>query len=85
MFITDMFVSQFSGNETTSTGYGSRIAWYAAVFYIYALPDMLNSKDKGKNIILTVLLGIYLIIYWYVFTVVLNYNDTVPYIFAGIN
>lgn len=85
MFITDMFVSQFSGNETTSTGYGSRIAWYAAVFYIYALPDMLNSKDKGKNIILTILLGIYLIIYWYVFTVVLNYNDTVPYIFAGIN
>lgn len=85
MFLTDIFVSQFSGNETTSTGYGSRIAWYAAVFYIYALPDMLNTKNKGKEIILTVLLVIYLIIYWYVFTVVLNYNATVPYIFAGIN
>lgn len=83
MFLTDIFVSLFSSNETTATGYSSRIAWYAAVFYIYALPDMLNFKNKSKDIILTILLVIYLIIYWYVFTVVLNYNATVPYVFRG--
>ena len=81
--ILDICLSQLSGNDSTTTVFGSRIAWYTSVFYIYIMSDMLNVKKNSKSVLLKVILVIYLCLYWYTFTVVLNYNETVPYIFNG--
>lgn len=81
--ILDICLSQLSGNDSTATVFGSRIAWYTSVFYIYIMSDMLNVKKSSKSVLLKVILIIYLCLYWYTFIVVLNYNETVPYIFNG--
>ena len=81
--VLDICLSQISGNDSTTTVFGSRIAWYTSVFYIYIMSDMLNVKKNSKSVLLKVILVIYLCLYWYTFTVVLNYNETVPYIFNG--
>ncbi|MYN52860.1 hypothetical protein GTK63_00695 [Lactobacillus crispatus] len=81
--VLDICLSQLSGNDSTTTVFGSRIAWYTSVFYIYIMSDMLNVKKNSKSVLLKVILVIYLCLYWYTFTVVLNYNETVPYIFNG--
>lgn len=82
IIIIDILLSQLSGIGTTSSEYGSRISWYTSVFYIYMVPDIIISDNKYKNIILVSLLILFLIIYWYIYIVILNYNATIPYIFA---
>lgn len=81
--VLDICLSQLSGNDSAATVFGSRIAWYTSVFYIYIMSDMLNVKKNSKSVLLKVILIIYLCLYWYTFIVVLNYNETVPYIFNG--
>ncbi len=81
--VLDICLSQLSGNDSAATVFGSRIAWYTSVFYIYIMADMLNAKKNNKSLLLKVILVVYLCFYWYMFIVVLNYNETVPYIFNG--
>ncbi len=83
MTVLDICLSQLSGNDSAATVFGSRISWYTSVFYIYSMSDMLEAKKDTKTLVSKILLILYLCIYWYVFTVVLNYNETVPYIFNG--
>lgn len=83
MTVLDICLSQLSGNDSAATVFGSRISWYTSVFYIYSMSDMLEVKKDTKTLVSKILLILYLCIYWYVFTVVLNYNETVPYIFNG--
>ena len=83
--IIDILLSQFSGQSSSASAsqYGARISWYTSVFYIYSIPSALMAdKNKNKRILLTIFLVLFLIAYWYIFTVVLNYNETFPYIFA---
>ena len=85
--LLDILLSQFSGQSSFATvsEYGARISWYTSAFYIYSVPNALNSdSNKNRKIILMLGLVIFLSIYWYYFTVILNYNDTFPYIFSDI-
>lgn len=85
--LLDILLSQFSGQSSSATvsEYGARISWYTSAFYIYSVPNALNSdSNKNRKIILMLGLVIFLSIYWYYFTVILNYNDTFPYIFSDI-
>ena len=84
--IIDILLSQFSGQSSSASAsqYGARISWYTSVFYIYSVPSALMAdKNKNKRILLTIFLVLFLIAYWYIFTVVLNYNETFPYVFAS--
>lgn len=84
--IIDILLSQFSGQSSSASAsqYGARISWYTSVFYIYSVSSALMAdKNKNKRILLTIFLVLFLIAYWYIFTVVLNYNETFPYVFAS--
>ena len=81
--ILDICLSQFSGNDSAATVFVSRISWYTSVFYIYIMADMLNARRNAKSLSLKISLILYLCIYWYIFTVILNYNETIPYVFNG--
>ena len=85
--LIDIFLSQFSGQQSaiaTVSDYGARISWYTSAFYIYSVPNALMSDtDRKRKSILVAGLVIFLIIYWYYFTVVLNYNETFPYVFSN--
>lgn len=81
--VLDICLSQLSGHDSAATEFGSRIALYTSAFYIYIMADMLNAKKNSKSLLLKVILVVYLCFYWYLFSVVLNYNETVPYIFNG--
>ena len=81
--VLDIFLSQIYGKDSTTNVFGCRNSLYTCVFYIYIMSDMLNVKKNSKSVLLKVILVIYLCLYWYTFTVVLNYNETVPYIFNG--
>lgn len=83
IIVLDICLSQLSGNDSAATMFGSRISWYTSVFYIYIMADMLNEKRDNKTFLLKLLLILYLCIYWYIFIGVLNYNETVPYVFSG--
>lgn len=85
--LMDILLSQFSGQSSSATvsEYGARISWYTSAFYIYSIPNALKTDlNKNRKIILTIGLVVFLSIYWYYFTVVLNYNDTFPYVFSNI-
>lgn len=68
------------------SGYAYRIGWYTTVFYIYSISDALaddNNKVRRNSIIVFLIVALF--IYWYMYTVVANLNETVPYIFGNFN
>lgn len=76
--VLDIFLFSFSG-------YIIRIGWYTTSIYMYSIPDALGYESKDKKIILTLILIIGLMGYWYFYNVMVGYNDTVPYIFGNFN
>lgn len=62
--------------------FSSRIALYFSVFYIVSLPSIsFYNKNKLLSNIMKFLLLIYLIIYWYYYSIYCNGGETFPYIF----
>lgn len=79
MALIDFGIFQFSG-------YAYRIGWYTSMFYIYSIPDALSDdSNKLRKNVLVIFLIVALIIYWYLYFVVANLNETVPYVFGGFN
>ena len=69
----------------TST-YTSRISYYLAIFYVISSIDEITYIPREWKILTILLLGIYIILYWYYIIVLLGFNETVPYIwYTGIN
>lgn len=86
MAIIDILFSQFSGYSALSTAsaFAGRISAYTSAFYIYSVPNALMlDVNKNRKIILMFVLILFLIVYWYHFTIVLNYNETFPYVFSS--
>lgn len=78
ILIADLLLTQLSYTSTFS----ARIADYTTMLYLYEVPDeILYIDNKIEKAIFYLLLIICVIIYWYYFMVVLDYNETVPYIF----
>ena len=81
ILLMDVLTSQFSGGS----GALLRLSLYFSNYYVFVLPDEVLSSDKNKSAVITILLIIYLAVYWYYMFVFNNYNNTVPYIFGGFN
>ncbi|WP_265668821.1 EpsG family protein [Lactobacillus amylovorus] len=68
------------------SGYTKRIGWYTSMFYIYSIPDALENDDnKTRQITLVTVLSMALLVYWYFYSVIINYGETVPYVFGNFN
>lgn len=78
MSIIDIALFQLS----SASEFSSRISWYSTMYYIYSVPDELSVGNRNRRLILTTIMCLYFIIYWYNFSVLRNYNETVPYIFS---
>lgn len=79
MLIYTMVFAQFAGAST----FGARIAVYFAVFQVLLIPQILCSNFlKSRINICNMLLGGYLIFYWYYFYVLLGIDATIPFLAA---
>lgn len=78
ILICDIFTSQLS----SMSDFASRISLYFSAYYIYTIPYFINEESKTRKTILTIFIIGYFLFYWYYSFVIMNYNQTVPYLFS---
>lgn len=75
MTVFDVLLSQFG----TVSGQSTRIAYYFSVFQIVAFPLFAADAAREANVKL-LFVCIYLIVYWLIYFVYLNWGSTAPFI-----
>lgn len=78
ILICDIFISQLS----SISDFASRISLYFSAYYIYVIPYFINEESKTRKTILTIFIIGYFLFYWYYSFVIMNYNQTIPYLFS---
>lgn len=76
--ICDLMVSQLSGISESS----ARITLYFSIYYIFILPLFLYNKKDVKGKVLFFFIMIYLLVYWYYSFVIMQYSETIPFVFS---
>lgn len=78
ILICDVFTSQLA----SMSDFASRISLYFSAYYIFIVPYFINDENKIRRTILTIFVISYFLFYWYYSFVIMNYNQTVPYLFS---
>lgn len=77
MMILDLFASQLA----SINGFSVRISFYFSEYMIFAFPSLcLSNEKKSKNLIITIMLVIYMVMYWFLYFIYLGANETYPYV-----